>query len=249
VAGFEGTGGSGKRGDPGQSAPKLPSWAVTKRSPDSEPDPAPRSVPAPPIGLSDLGGGPATTRSQRAEPPVMRVPEHPFDVDDPFGDKQLGGSTSPWIRPPADDTEVRVVDLADEFHLTTAQALEVCGASGTPASSGAVWLTVDQADAFRAAVAHYDRSVEVQDPEFPQWAVPPGGRPPARPAAPAAAAGASVARPADAGAPRARPGPESPGPPAERPSRGVGRGQVLRVVLLALAVLVAVAVLAYLLTR
>jgi len=179
----------------------------------------------------------------------MRVPEHPFDVDDPFGDKQLGGSTSPWIRPPADDTEVRVVDLADEFHLTTAQALEVCGASGTPASSGAVWLTVDQADAFRAAVAHYDRSVEVQDPEFPQWAVPPGGRPPARPAAPAAAAGASVARPADAGAPRARPGPESPGPPAERPSRGVGRGQVLRVVLLALAVLVAVAVLAYLLTR
>ena len=106
------------------------------------------------------------------------MPEHPFDVDDPFGDNQLGGTSSPWIRPPADDSEVRVVDLADEFHLTTAQALEVCVASGTPASSGAAWLTVEQAEAFRVAVETYDRSAPT-DESYPAWAVPPGGsRPP-----------------------------------------------------------------------
>lgn len=246
MAGFEG---SGERGDPGQRTPKLPSWAVTNRPPEPGPGPASGPVPPPPVGLTDLGGAPGTTRGQRAEPPVVRVPEHPFDVDDPFGDKQLGGSSSPWIRPPADDTEIRVVDLADEFHLTTAQALEVCEASGTPASSGAVWLTVEQADAFRAAVAHYDRSVEVQDPEFPQWAVPPGGRPEATSPAPArAAVPLSPARPADPGAPR--PGSdESSGPAADRTSRGAGGARVVRVILLALVVLAAVAVLAFLLTR
>ncbi len=103
------------------------------------------------------------------------MPEHPFELDDPFGDGLLGGSSSPWIRPPADDSEVRVVDLADEFDLTTAQALDVCAIARVPASSGAVWLTTEQADAFRTAVAGYDRTAEDGEP-FPSWAVPPGGR-------------------------------------------------------------------------
>lgn len=253
VAGFEGP---GERRDPSQ-APKLPSWAVTSRS--SEPEPGPgdsgtpgttRSPAADPPGVADLGRG-APSRGQRAEPPVVRVPEHPFDVDDPFGDNQLGGSSSPWIRPPADDSEVRVVDLADEFHLTTAQALEVCEASGTPATSGAVWLTVEQADAFRAAVVHVDRTEGGDSGGFPSWAVPPGGRPgtppasapvapppvrdqtpPAAPAVPPAADGTTRATGDDADADQG------------------GRGSLtLRLVLVAVAILAVVAVAAALLVR
>jgi hypothetical protein len=175
MAGFEGPREPGT-GDHG--SPKLPSWAVTRSSPEldtgAEPPPLPDGVfPA---------AGPRRP-SDRADPPVVRVPEHPFDVEDPFGDKQLGGTSSPWIRPPADDTEVRVVDLADEFHLTTAQALEVCAASGTPAASGAAWLTLEQAAAFRTAVVTYDRT-ESTNEEYPSWAVPPGGRRPGPGAAP-----------------------------------------------------------------
>jgi hypothetical protein len=173
MAGFEGPRDPGA-GDTGAS--KLPSWAVTRNpeEPDAgaEPDAASRGT------FADLGADAGPGRAApRAEPPVVRVPEHPFDIDDPFGDKQLGGTSSPWIRPPADDTEVRVVDLADEFHLTTAQALEVCAASGTPAASGAAWLTLEQAEAFRSSVATYDRT-ETSGDEYPSWAVPPGGRRP-----------------------------------------------------------------------
>lgn len=230
MAGFEGPREPGT-GDHG--SPKLPSWAVTRSpsGPDGKVDPDPGS-------LDDFTGlGPATEPARtaaRAEPPVARVPEHPFDVDDPFGDKQLGGASSPWIRPPADDTEVRVVDLADEFHLTTAQALEVCAASGTPATSGAAWLTVEQADAFRAAVATYDRS-EPSAEEFPSWAVPPGGRrphPAAGPAIDAVVPGAALL---------ARTGP----PPGDEDDAPAGRGR-MRMVLL-IAALIAIAVLVALL--
>jgi hypothetical protein len=171
MAGFEGPRDPGA-GDKGAS--KLPSWAVTRSAeePDTDAEPGADAQGGFADVRADTGAGRA---APRVEPPVVRVPEHPFDIDDPFGDKQLGGTSSPWIRPPADDTEVRVVDLADEFHLTTAQALEVCAASGTPAASGAAWLTLEQAAAFRAAVATYDRS-ESSGEEYPSWAIPPGGR-------------------------------------------------------------------------
>ena len=130
VAGFERPDDPGDLGTP---APRLPSWAVTSRPPVDGIDSAPS---APDDGsFADLGVRRDVTRAPRAEPPVSRIPEHPFDIDEPFGDKQPGGASAPWMRGPADDTEVRLVDLADEFHLTTVQALEVCEASGTPATS------------------------------------------------------------------------------------------------------------------
>lgn len=176
--------------------------------------------------------GPARA-APRTEPPVSRVPEHPFDVDDPFGDNQLGGASSPWIRPPADDSEVRVVDLADEFHLTTAQALEVCAASGTPASSGAAWLTVEQAEAFRVAVDTYDRSAPT-DESYPAWAVPPGtSRPPLH-----RKADAEAVVPGAALLARSAPVPD------EEPAPSGGR---MRVVLLVVALLVIVVLVAMLL--
>lgn len=178
MAGFEGPAdpGSGRDG-----TTKLPSWAVTRSSPEPDlSDPTPLTAPADSLGptsFADVGAAGPNRDAPKPERPVVRVPEHPFDLDDPFGDNQPGGVGSPWNRPPADDSEVRVVDLADEFELTTAQALEVCAASGTPASSGAAWLTVEQAEAFRRAVATYDRT-EPSDSPYPAWAVPPGGRRP-----------------------------------------------------------------------
>ena len=228
MAGFEGPRGTGA-GD--QGSPKLPSWAVTRSSdaPDDAPDPEPLPLDA----FADVGAPLDPDRAApRSEPPVVRVPEHPFDIDDPFGDKQLGGTSSPWIRPPADDTEVRVVDLADEFHLTTAQALEVCAASGTPAASGAAWLTLDQAAAFRAAVATYDRSAPT-DEAYPAWAVPPGGRRP-RPGQPvndAVVPGATLLAPKG---------------PADDESEG-SSGGVMRIVLLVVALVVIAVLVAMLL--
>jgi hypothetical protein len=179
MAGFEGPREPGA-GD--TDAPKLPSWAVTRTTPD--PDDLPAAGPADRDAFAVGAEADPGRAAPRDDPPVSRVPEHPFDIDDPFGDKQLGGTSSPWIRPPADDTEVRVVDLADEFHLTTAQALEVCALSGTPAASGAAWLTLEQAAAFRTSVATYDRTEEASE-EYPSWAVPPGGRRPSSSGAPA----------------------------------------------------------------
>lgn len=180
---------------------------------------------------------------------MVRVPEHPFDVDDPFGDNQLGGSSSPWIRPPADDSEVRVVDLADEFHLTTAQALEVCEASGTPATSGAAWLTVEQADAFRAAVVQVDRTDGDDGGGYPTWAVPPGGRPGTPPAA-ARLVPPSVTDRVEPGTPPAAPGTDGPARATGGDADHGGRGSlVVRLVLVAVAVLAVVAVAAALLAR
>jgi hypothetical protein len=227
MAGFEGP---REPGAGGEGSPKLPSWAVTRSSPEpidvTAADPAARDT------FADLGPAlPVDRGAVRSDPPVVQVPEHPFDVEDPFGDNQLGGASTPWIRPPADDSEVRVVDLADEFHLTTAQALEVCAASGTPAASGAAWLTVEQAEAFRAAVATYDRT-EVSAEEFPAWAVPPGGR--RRP--PAAGSDDDAVVPGAALLARTRPAPDD-----DEPDEPSGR---MRVVLLVVAVLVIIVLVA-----
>jgi hypothetical protein len=47
---------------------------------------------------------------------------------------------------------VRVVELADEFELTTAQALDVCDRAGIPAADGSTVLTTADIAAFRAAL-------------------------------------------------------------------------------------------------
>jgi len=230
MAGFEGP---REPGAGGEGSPKLPSWAVTRSS--AEPVDAAAAEPAARDAFADIGPPADVDRiAPRTDAPVVRVPEHPFDVEDPFGDNQLGGTSSPWIRPPADDSEVRVVDLADEFHLTTAQALEVCVASGTPAASGAAWLTVQQAEAFRAAVATYDRS-DVSAEEFPAWAIPPGGRRPKL----ATGSEDDAVVPGAALLARSRPVPED-----DEPDASGGR---MRVVLLVVAVLVIIVLVAMLL--
>jgi hypothetical protein len=72
-------------------------------------------------------------------------PGHPVD-DDPFGDRPP--------RPHGPDTDrLRVVDLADEFHLTTAQALEICDRARIPAADGATVIGPDLAEQFRSVAS------------------------------------------------------------------------------------------------
>ena len=124
----------------------------------------------------------------------------------------------------------------------------MCEASGTPATSGAVWLTVAEADAFRAAVAALDRSPEADEP-FPTWAVPPGGRPGGAPnfsppvARPSGGAG-SVAPPARPTPPRAAPPVPDTRPVAAEPGERASGGSVLPIMRIALIVVAVLALVA-----
>jgi hypothetical protein len=93
---------------------------------------------------------------------------HPVD-DDPFGDRPpVAGRPDPHL--------LRLVDLADEFHLTTAQALDVCAQARVPATDGATVIGPDLAEQFRAAARE-----PVEAPGTTSvaagWAVPARGRP------------------------------------------------------------------------
>jgi hypothetical protein len=80
-------------------------------------------------------------------------PGDPVDDDflDPFDRLVLKGqSIRPVLPPSRVPRVVTVVELADEFGLTTAAALDVCERAGVAVSSGGARLTDDEADRFRA---------------------------------------------------------------------------------------------------
>lgn len=129
-------------------------------------------------------------------------PGHPVD-DDPFGDRPP--------RPHGTDTDrLRVVDLADEFHLTTAQALDICDRARIPAADGATVIGPELAEQFRA-VARDPGPAAASSSAAAGWAVPsrtlPGSDPRAGGAPPAAPG-------------RARPFDPLPGLPGAPPTSG-----------------------------
>lgn len=78
----------------------------------------------------------------------------PVDGDfvDPFDRLALKGqSVRPVLPPKFVPREISLVELADEFSLTTAQALDVCDRANVRAAGGGSMLTDDDAALFRSA--------------------------------------------------------------------------------------------------
>jgi hypothetical protein len=128
----------------------------------------------------------------------------------------------------------RLVDLADEFHLTTGEALEVCARAGIPVAHGGQALTPEAAAHFRETAATPAPTIEQVGPAA-SWAVPP----PSAALPPPAPAGASrpfVPLPiGDAATPTALAGPPWGAPPGV--PDGPRRTEPLAIVALVLAFL------------
>jgi len=111
----------------------------------------------------------------------------------------------------------RLVDLADEFHLTTGEALDVCVRAEIPATHGGQELGAEAAERFRATARQPIPSIE-EPGAAARWAVPPPGAELEPPPLMAAAAPFVPLRVGDA----ARPPAGAPGPsPFAVPGGGV----------------------------
>ena len=82
-----------------------------------------------------------------AESPLPSVEE---DFVDPFDRFALKGQSIRPVLPPSRQVrDVSLVQLADEFGLTTAAALEICDEAGIAADDGATMLNAGEARRFR----------------------------------------------------------------------------------------------------
>jgi len=83
---------------------------------------------------------------------------------DALEDTEVGGRSSALA--------TRVVDLADEFHLTTAEALDVCARAGIPVAHGGHELDAAAAQRFRDIAQLPVPTIE-EVGAAASWAVPP----------------------------------------------------------------------------